>query len=562
MKRTPWISWRLYFLTIPIDVIVLLLSGDHASTGSNDFLNWAILALLAHASIAPVMAIALFFTSKFNTWKSDLSALLALGAVRGIAINIGFEILELEPKVSFLQKVVNSTISLPLWFIGLAVFFESRRQFQREFEALFLRSIRKEQVSMEQKNVELSRVHDGELIKHLQSVTWELASEIEEVLNLPTFQGNYSKQLRNIQELIKKELRPVSAQLWNESTLSTPQLSIMALIRISLLGQQLRVVLASFFFAPYIFIGLYGSQGLKLAAVETVFATCFNILIFLACERLLKLGIWNRKLANLFILGSSFLAPFLTILFLLPENLFWTDKVATIFLYQLFLTASHVLLLLGFNLYKLLSKQRSAVLHHLEEIIRSESSAPISQADLTAAGELDLARYLHGELQAGLVATSLLLERASKTGDADLAKHALRSAVDLLRQDHARVSQSRISSPKARLEKVSSGWQGIAEVTIALDRIDEVETSFLNDVIALIDEAVSNAVRHAGASVISVEGKLVGVFLDIEIISDGSSMTHNAAGLGTKLFTELATSWDYSRVGDKNSLKFTVRASN
>lgn len=562
MKRTPWISWRLYFLTIPIDVIVLLLSGDHASTGSNDFLNWAILALLAHASIAPVMAIALFFTSKFNTWKSDLSALLALGAVRGIAINIGFEILELEPKVSFIQKILNSTISLPLWFIGLAVFFESRRQFQREFEALFLRSIRKEQVSMEQKNVELSRVHDGELIKHLQSVTWELASEIEEVLNLPTFQGNYSKQLRNIQELIKKELRPVSAQLWNESTLSTPQLSIMALIRISLLGQQLRVVLASLFFAPYIFIGLYGSQGLKLAAVETVFATCFNILIFLACERLLKLGIWNRKLANLFILGSSFLAPFLTILFLLPENLFWTDKVATIFLYQLFLTTSHMLLLLGFNLYKLLSKQRSAVLHHLEEIIRSESSAPISQADLTAAGELDLARYLHGELQAGLVATSLLLERASKTDDADLAKHALRSAVDLLRQDHARVSQSRISSPKARLEKISSGWQGIAEVTIALDRIEEVDTSFLNDVIALIDEAVSNAVRHAGASVISVEGKLAGVFLDIEIISDGSSMTQNAAGLGTKLFTELATSWDYSRVGEKNFLKFRVRASN
>jgi signal transduction histidine kinase len=562
VKRTPWISWRLYFLTIPIDVIVLLLSGDHASTGSNDFLNWAILALLAHASIAPVMAIALFFTSKFNTWKSDLSALLALGAVRGIAINIGFEILELEPKVSFIQKILNSTISLPLWFIGLAVFFESRRQFQREFEALFLRSIRKEQVSMEQKNVELSRVHDGELIKHLQSVTWELASEIEEVLNLPTFQGNYSKQLRNIQELIKKELRPVSAQLWNESTLSTPQLSIMALIRISLLGQQLRVVLASLFFAPYIFIGLYGSQGLKLAAVETVFATCFNILIFLACERLLKLGIWNRKLANLFILGSSFLAPFLTILFLLPENLFWTDKVATIFLYQLFLTTSHMLLLLGFNLYKLLSKQRSAVLHHLEEIIRSESSAPISQADLTAAGELDLARYLHGELQAGLVATSLLLERASKTDDADLAKHALRSAVDLLRQDHARVSQSRISSPKARLEKISSGWQGIAEVTIALDRIEEVDTSFLNDVIALIDEAVSNAVRHAGASVISVEGKLAGVFLDIEIISDGSSMTQNAAGLGTKLFTELATSWDYSRVGEKNFLKFRVRASN
>jgi hypothetical protein len=88
VKRTPWLSWRLYFLTIPIDVIVLLLSGDHASTGSNDFFNWAILSLLAHASIAPFTAIALFFTSKIDSWKAELFALVILGAVRGIAINI------------------------------------------------------------------------------------------------------------------------------------------------------------------------------------------------------------------------------------------------------------------------------------------------------------------------------------------------------------------------------------------------------------------------------------------------------------------------------------------
>ena len=104
MKRTPWLSWRLYFLTIPIDVIVLLLSGDHASTGSNDFFNWAILSLLAHASIAPVTAIALFFTSKIDSWKAELFALVILGAVRGIAINIGFGILNLEPRVEYVAE--------------------------------------------------------------------------------------------------------------------------------------------------------------------------------------------------------------------------------------------------------------------------------------------------------------------------------------------------------------------------------------------------------------------------------------------------------------------------
>jgi hypothetical protein len=258
----------------------------------------------------------------------------------------------------------------------------------------------------------------------------------------------------------------------------------------------------------------------------------------------------------------SFLAPLITLLFVLPERFFWTNSVATKITYQLFLTVCHISILLGFNLYKLLDQQRSVLLHNLEQIIQGKDLSPISVADLAAARDIDLARYLHGELQAGLIATSLLLERASNTGDLDLARHALRSAVDLLRQDHALVSQSRISSPRARLEKISSGWRGIAEVTFNQDWIDALETSVLNDVLALIDEAVSNAIRHAQATNISISVKLKSTLLEIEIVSNGSIMTNNAAGLGTKLFTELATNWNYSRSGEKNFLKFTIRISN
>ena len=202
MKRTPWLSWRLYFFTIPIDVIVLLLSSDHASTGSSDFFRWAILSLIAHGSIAPVVAIALFFTSKFQSWKTDLVALITLGIVRGLAINLGFVILDLEPTVSFWYKVFNSAISLPLWFIGVAVFVESRRQFQKEFEALFLRSVRKEQTSVDLENLN-PVVDDGELIQHLQAVASGLAYEIEGVLNQQRENGRNaaagSKQCRVVE---------------------------------------------------------------------------------------------------------------------------------------------------------------------------------------------------------------------------------------------------------------------------------------------------------------------------------------------------------------------------
>lgn len=561
MKRTPWLSWRLYFLTIPIDVIVLLLSGDHASTGTNDFLNWTILSIFAHASIAPVTAIALFFTSKFNTWKVDLLALLTLGAVRGIAINFGFEILDLEPKVSYLYKVMNSTISLPLWFIGVAVFIESRRQFQKEFEAIFLRSVRKEQTSAEM-NLDLTQARDEYTIKHLQSVAKDLAREIEVVLDLPASQVNYAKQAVKIQNLINTELKPASTLLWSGSTLSTPKLSIKTLTRISLLEQKLKVSSAALFFSPYIFIGLNGSQGMKFAVVETVFATCLNILIFWICESLFKNGIFDRKITNIAVIGLSFLIPFITLIFFLPASLFWAESIATTFFYQLFLSTCHTLLLLGLNLYKLLGQQRSVVLENFQEIIESGELPPISNTDLATAKDIDLARFLHGEVQAGLVAANLLLNRASNTGDTDLARHALRSAANLLKQDYVQVSQSRTSSPQARLEKLSSGWRGIAEVKFTLECIDALKASELNDVIALIDEGVSNAIRHAQATTISVKGEITETFLDIEVISDGSIMTHNAAGLGTKLFNELTTNWEYSRVGEKNHLKFTIRIDN
>jgi len=560
VRRTPWLSWRLYFLTIPIDVIVLLLSSDHASTGSNDFFNWLILSLIAHGSIAPVTAIALLFTSRLNSWKAELCALLVLGAVRGVAIDLGVWLLDLEPKVSFIYKVFNSTISLPLWFIGLALLVESRRQFQQEFEALFLRSLRKEQTSAEKMNSDLGQMHDGEQIKQLQSLATGLAIEIEETLNLPKQKINYAKQVVKIQDLINKKLRPASAELWNGSNLTTPKLSISTLIRISLLEYRLKVIAASLLFSPYIFIGLNGSQGWQFAIIQTLLATVLNIIIFIIYEMLFKNGLINRKSANILIMGSSFVIPLLTILFILPDSLFWAEIDATKFFYQLFLSSAHISILLGFNLYKLLDQYRSTVLANFEQIAKGEELFPFSNADLTASRDIDLARYLHGELQAGLIATSLILERAIKAGDTNLANHALRSTVDILNQDHARVSQSRTSSPHARLEKISSGWKGIAEVKITLDWIDDLETLVLNDIITLIDEAVSNAIRHAKASSILVTGSRVGEDLHFEILSDGSGMTAKSVGLGTKLFNELASNLTYSKNGEQNLLKFTVNS--
>jgi signal transduction histidine kinase len=538
VKRTPWLSWRLFFLTFPIDVTVLWLSSDHADTVWNDYFEWFLLALIAHSSIAPFVAIALFFTSKVSSWKTELYALLVLGAVRGIAIHFGLGILDLESKVSSLYKVFNSTISLPLWFIGLALFVESRRQFQQEFEALFLRSMRKEQTSSGKQEISSAGMRDGQLIIQLQSLASGLAKEIEEALNNSTAKIDYAVQASKIQDLIKNKLRPASAELWNGATLSPPKLSVSELIKVSLLEQKLKVPAACLIFAPYIFIGLNGSHGWRFSAIETLIATILNALIFAIFEILFKNGLLTRKSTNILIIGSSYVIPLLAILYVI--------------------SSFHVAILLCFNLYESLSNRRSAVLTNLERITQGKNVFSFSDSEHTAARDIDLARYLHGELQAGLIATSLLLETAVKSGDANLANHTLRSAVEILNQDHARVSELRKSSPRARLEKISSGWRGIAEVQIRLDWIDDLEGALLNDVIALIDESVSNAIRHAKASFILVAGSRTTTDLNFEILSDGSGMTFKSVGLGTKLFQELTSNWVYTKQGELNLLKFTV----
>ena len=559
MKRTPWLSWRLYFLTIPVDLIFLMLSSDHTIRDLNDVTGWALVSLMAHASIAPLIALALFFTSQLNSWKAELCALVVIGAFRGVTINFAIGVLDLEQRVPFFYKVFNSAISLPVWFIGLAIFVESRRQFQREFEALFLRSVRKQQSTAGEQLVGVGGLPQEKLIAHVQSVATGLASEIKSVLDLPTSQINYAQQAGKIQDLINTELRPASAQLWNDATLSAPKLSFSALLRISLLEQRLKVVLVALCTSPYIFIGLNGSQGWKFAGFETFFATVSNITIYLLLEAFFRKGLINRKVTNIAIIICSFLFQLIAILTIIPSDLFWTDDVLTIILYQLVLSSNHIVGLLGFNLYKSLSQQRAAVLEYFELILQSRETTSVSSQDLSAVRNIDLARYLHGEFQAGLVATSLLLERAANSGDTELARHALRSAVDILSQDHAQLSQTKISSPVARLEKIADGWRGIASVTFSTDWIEGLDASEVNDAIALIDEAVANAVRHAKASLISVTGSRVDKCVTLEIHSDGAGMTQNAPGLGTKLFTELATSWDYFHNGEKNILKFTIR---
>jgi len=322
VKRTSWVTWRIFFVTIPIDIIVLILAADHHLESWNDVLTWGGVALIAHLSLIPLITVGVTQSQNWRSWKFDLAYLFLLGACRGVVINLCVEWFDLHQTVSDAYKIFNSMVALPQWFVAIAIFIESRREYQQTFRELFAKAMRKEQETHERRDLLPSgKSSADETIARLQFITSNLASDIQNLLNRPNELNDYSIEAKRIQHLIDDDIRPASAELWRENTVNTPKISFKTLVTIALLETRLRVFLVVFISVPYLFVGLNGAFGAKIAAFQCAFVLLFDILIFGLAELLHKLRLLNRAQSNLTMLSVSFILPFVIQFAYLPKEL-------------------------------------------------------------------------------------------------------------------------------------------------------------------------------------------------------------------------------------------------
>jgi signal transduction histidine kinase len=558
VKRTSWISWRIYFFALPINIIVLIFAADHTSENFGDIAIWSLIAFISHVAIAPFVSLAIAFSGQFNNWRADLLALVGLGIIRGLVINLCVDKFDLVLTMTEGYKVFNSAIALPQWFIGLGVFIESRRAYQREFQALFAKAMRKEQETQERHSL-LPQGNSSaeELIARLQFITSNLANDINTLLKRPDALKDYSLEASKIQHLIDDDLRPVSAELWQSNPVSTPKISFRALVQISLFEQRLRVMLVVLASIPYLFVGLNGVYGLELALSQSLIVMSLDLAMFGFAELLFYLNVLNRAKTNVFVIALTSVFP-LFIQLNLPEKYSLSSNSVTIVLYQCFLAVTYVAMLLAFNSYKVINEQRNEVIASLERHLSGEKYSATLNAGRKSARNADIAQYLHGEIQAGLTASSLLLQQAARSGDSDLANEALQRAAGLLDQDHTNISYTRMATPEVKLEKIIAGWKGIADVSIALPPSAQLDETVMRNAVALIEEAIANSIRHSHATEIKVSSILKQDLLTINIISNGDSMVKGKAGLGTKLFNDLSSEWNYASESGQNRLTFVL----
>lgn len=161
-----------------------------------------------------------------------------------------------------------------------------------------------------------------------------------------------------------------------------------------------------------------------------------------------------------------------------------------------------------------------------------------------------LSRALHGPVQAVVTAAALRLDSAVRRGEATDSllgdiRRDLRAAIDVL--DVTDAHEVAFSLGLARL---AGTWEGVCEVIYCIPEGVrgglEKEPISAAIVIDLLTEAVSNAVRHAGAEQVQVSmDEPGGGRLHMVIADDGHASTpaSGSTGLGTALLDECTLGW-------------------
>jgi hypothetical protein len=171
--------------------------------------------------------------------------------------------------------------------------------------------------------------------------------------------------------------------------------------------------------------------------------------------------------------------------------------------------------------------------------------------------------FIHGKILTRLAATALKLETASNAGDTQTFNDAVTSLLALLSAPDAEFEQA----PTDLQTEVSSRldpWLGLLDVELQIDsELKTVQNSRVRDLGEVIEELISNSMRHGKAQSIHLKLMRVGD-RDIQItaIDDAPAAPpefQTRYGLGTRIFNLASDGrWSITRVESGTEFKLTM----
>jgi two-component sensor histidine kinase len=206
-------------------------------------------------------------------------------------------------------------------------------------------------------------------------------------------------------------------------------------------------------------------------------------------------------------------------------------------------------------------------------IIRSEElkASPALQEDITNRVSREFSEsvshqwavYIHGKILTRLSATSLKLESASDSGDAQVFNETVESLFTLLGTPDLEFEES-AKNLEAEVASRLNPWIGLLDINLFIDSdLKGIRNSRVQDLGEVIEELISNSIRHGKAKKIELKILSLGEN-DLEVIATDDAKVapggfRERSGLGTRIFNLASDGrWLILRVGSTTEFRLTM----
>jgi signal transduction histidine kinase len=545
------ISWRLLAINIFLSIF-LIAGGDLSRSDENTniklYVTFWLLGYLLVISFAAIMHLTIFKNRALHPaplWMV-ISYQIILSTLFTVSYQFGCGISDLSTKMlppAHMILIFSICINLQFTSSAIADIWDEvssrHRELVEQRVQVQLLELSQKQLQEEfrtELNAELEmalKKLNEPLIKTLQKITSGLAKlEPAEVSSA-------------IKDSAQESVRPLSKTLWQESsnTIKRPPLSKIVAIAIStypiptfwLTG--LIVITQSI--NPFLQLGFW--RGLTVF----VFTGGLTIAICTTANAITK-----RK-------QKLYLPIFIAVFLLLQFRRYLSAQIvaqwasnqesAEVFVTQIVINA------IGFvGISTLIAWRRVNVqaLNELQLDIKEQQVAAIARSKQAAEVAREMSRVLHGAVQTRLVACAMTIDSSSKSGDEASLNLAMLEALSIL-QAPLPISESEVTLGAEVARKLAL-WHGLCLFELQIDpRLVDVTNPEPREVGRIIEEGISNSIRHGGASKIAVSvmsGADSSVVVQIDDNGSGiSKPSQGKPGIGTAMFASATGgSWSLS----------------
>ena len=550
-------------------IAILFFTGSALATVSQvDLLDspWQFMLATASACIATLYSGVLVFAIRavWRRWATQYSIIgmtllfAGIGAVRLEMLAWLNDMLGLNTAIDQRGlRLVAGALQGFVWMAAAGMYYANRDRF----------IIARAEVLEEQARIEANSYHQstfaavlagglaGAVAKRVSQSVSHTRDLIIDALPLEDSRDALRDVSRSLRRAIDDDIRPMSRQLWDVPPAEQMRLTLPMIMRLGCyarpypLASGLAVTLVAI--APMAFAMRSPREALALLAVQTMLVG-------------LTLAIYDTSVRGRGAThGFDFWAGIVTAGFvvLIPpasmQTFGWTFHEARY--WAVFCSFGMIMLLVFLSVVHGLAGTWASLGHRARISLSSAEIARQVHAREMLDTSRKLARHLHSSLQGRLMAISLELERAADEGRSDFVEDALRRLDTLLQSPLVGALGEQTVDLEPALRDLAEEWSAIAEVRLSLD-LQSARARNAELILGVAEEAIANAVRHAGATDLDIEVRAQGGDVLVRVVNDGRPVQVGSAGLGSKwLDTISPDSWSLTPRADGPGTVLQVR---